>query len=98
MSQAASTIDDVPLIEIDLPSDGMPLQATIDALERQMIMQAVEHALGNKSRAAELLRMNRSTLLAKMRRLGMALNEAPPRRPKPDPPGVNPEMEKALGL
>jgi two-component system response regulator AtoC len=50
---------------------GIDLQKTVSDLERKMIGEALVLANGVKARAAELLKLNRTTLVEKMRRLGM---------------------------
>ncbi|HSH47671.1 MAG TPA: sigma-54 dependent transcriptional regulator [Halomonas sp.] len=47
-----------------LPSDGICL----DALERQLIHQALDHSAGNRSQAARLLGLTRDTLLYRMKK------------------------------
>ncbi|NJD91284.1 MAG: sigma-54-dependent Fis family transcriptional regulator [Geobacter sp.] len=51
--------------------DGVNLPETVSAMERQMISEALALVAGVKSKAAELLRINRTTLVEKMMRLGM---------------------------
>jgi DNA-binding NtrC family response regulator len=58
-----------------LPLEGIDLREALDRFEREMIRQALERTLGNKNRAAELLRIKRTTLIDKMRRL--AIDEPP---------------------
>jgi DNA-binding NtrC family response regulator len=53
-----------------IPAEGLNLPATIDAIERSMIGQALAVAGGVKSRAAALLGLNRTTLVEKIKRLG----------------------------
>jgi DNA-binding NtrC family response regulator len=50
--------------------DGMNLYAVLDELEDRLLREAVEKANGNHSEAARSLGLNRTTLLAKLRRLG----------------------------
>jgi two-component system response regulator PilR (NtrC family) len=52
----------------DIPSDGISLKDEVNAFEDRLIKRALEMAHGNKNRAAELLRMNRTTLIEKMKR------------------------------
>jgi transcriptional regulator with PAS, ATPase and Fis domain len=52
----------------DLPSDGTDLRAILEAVEDRMISEALERTGGNKNRAAELLGLNRTTLVEKLRR------------------------------
>ena len=47
--------------------------AAISAIERSLITRALELSGGVKARAAELLGINRTTLVEKMKRMGMGL-------------------------
>ncbi len=66
-----------PVIEtssssLSLPEDGLDFEATISALERALLRQALERTQGNKRMAAELLRLKRTTLTAKLKSLALA--------------------------
>ena len=52
----------------ELPADGTDLRAILEAVEERMIAEALERTGGNKNRAAELLGLNRTTLVEKLRR------------------------------
>ncbi len=52
----------------DLPTDGTDLRTMLEAVEDRMIAEALERTGGNKNRAAELLGLNRTTLVEKLRR------------------------------
>jgi two-component system, NtrC family, response regulator AtoC len=52
---------------------GIDMVRTINEIERQMIAEAMQLAGGVKARAAVMLSINRTTLVEKMRRLGMPL-------------------------
>ncbi|HEY5672225.1 MAG TPA: sigma-54 dependent transcriptional regulator [Malonomonas sp.] len=54
-------------------SEGVDINQTIADIERQMILQAMDIGNGVKARAADLLRLNRTTLVEKIKRLGMEL-------------------------
>ena len=54
----------------DLPGPGSRLQ-TIDELERQHVIRALEETGGNRKRAAELLGINRRTLYRMAERFGI---------------------------
>ena len=56
----------------DLPEDGTDLRAMLEAVEARMIGEALERTGGNKNRAAELLGLNRTTLVEKLRRKRVA--------------------------
>ena len=62
--------------EIQLPGkleDGETFDDIIQKVEKDLIMKAIELAGGNKSKAAEILNLNRKTLYRKMKNLGMEL-------------------------
>jgi sigma-54 specific flagellar transcriptional regulator A len=48
----------------------LDLRAAIEGLERRLIRQALERAQGNRTEAAALLGLNRTTLVEKLRRYG----------------------------
>jgi len=57
---------------LDLPSSGLDLRLLLSQLEDRLIGQALARTGGNKNRAAELLGMNRTTLVEKLRRRNVA--------------------------
>ncbi len=59
-----------------LPAEGVNLPVTIDNIEREMIRQAMAMSGGVKSRAATLLGLNRTTLVEKIKRLGLPVGIA----------------------
>jgi DNA-binding NtrC family response regulator len=66
-----------PLTPIpDLPSDGTDLRTILESVEDRMIADALERTGGNKNRAAELLGLNRTTLVEKLRRKRTAMSSA----------------------
>jgi DNA-binding NtrC family response regulator len=52
----------------ELPSDRTDLRAILESVEDRMIAEALVRTGGNKNRAAELLGLNRTTLVEKLRR------------------------------
>jgi DNA-binding NtrC family response regulator len=56
---------------LELTEQGMDMVAAIVEIERKLITQALLLAGGVKARAAALLGINRTTLVEKMRRMGM---------------------------
>jgi DNA-binding NtrC family response regulator len=64
--QAAAT----PIV--DFPDEGLDLPAYLLAIERDLIHQSLDRTGGNRNRAAELLRIKRTTLVEKLKRLGSA--------------------------
>jgi DNA-binding NtrC family response regulator len=57
---------------LDLPLAGVDLRTLLAQLEDRLIGQALARTGGNKNRAAELLGMNRTTLVEKLRRRNVA--------------------------
>lgn len=57
----------VPVVTI--PPEGIHFDATIEAFEQQLLLKALVTAGGNKSLAAKLLHMNRTTLIEKVKKL-----------------------------
>jgi DNA-binding NtrC family response regulator len=55
-------------VSVDLPPSGLDLRDTLERLERRLIRQALERTCGNRARAADLLRLNRTTLVEKLKR------------------------------
>ncbi len=56
---------------MSLPREGLDLNAMLDRIEKDMIIQALERAGGVKKRAASLLGLNRTTLLEKLKKKGI---------------------------
>jgi len=54
-----------------LPNNGLDLKAIVDAFENHLVDQALARTNNNKNRASELLHMNRTTLVEKLRKRGM---------------------------
>ncbi|MBI5485474.1 MAG: sigma-54-dependent Fis family transcriptional regulator [Deltaproteobacteria bacterium] len=74
------TLDDVPtgitsgkffgeFVDFESSADGIDMVSALTALERTMIVRALEKSEGVKARAAALLGINRTTLVEKIRRL-----------------------------
>jgi DNA-binding NtrC family response regulator len=59
-----------------IPESGIDFRETVDAFETGLILKALEMADWKKSRAAELLGLNRTTLLEKIKKKGL---QEPPR-------------------
>ena len=60
--------DDLP---VNLPEEGLDLRALLTTLEDRLVRQALERTGWNKNQAAALLRMNRTTLVEKLKKRGM---------------------------
>ena len=59
---------DGPDKPVDIPDSGVNLNSLIDAMERQFILRALEKTHGVKNKAAELLGLNRTTLIEKLKK------------------------------
>src|SRR5256714_4739738 len=55
---------------VDFPEDGLDLPGDLSSIERDLIRRSLERTGGNRNRAAELLRIKRTTLVEKLKRLG----------------------------
>jgi two-component system response regulator AtoC len=54
---------------VNLPEDGMDLDAFVANIERELIQRSLERTGGNKGQAARLLNLKRTTLVEKLKRL-----------------------------
>ena len=55
--------------EVTLPENGLDLRQYVHEIERKLIDSALDRTAGNKRKAAELLNINRTTLVEKAKRL-----------------------------
>jgi transcriptional regulator with PAS, ATPase and Fis domain len=55
---------------VDFPEGGVDMPAYLAAVERDLIGRALDRTGGNRNRAAELLRIKRTTLVEKLKRFG----------------------------
>ncbi|MDQ3034618.1 MAG: sigma-54 dependent transcriptional regulator [Myxococcota bacterium] len=58
-----------------LPAEGIDLRDALEQLEGSLIRQALERTGGNRNRAAALLRINRTTLVEKLKKRGWTDDE-----------------------
>jgi sigma-54 specific flagellar transcriptional regulator A len=58
-----------------LPADGIDLRAHLTQIERRLIEQALERSKGTVAHAARLLGLRRTTLVEKLRKLGLVSAE-----------------------
>ncbi len=56
---------------MEFPEEGLSLSQAVSELEKRLILMALERTGGVKNRAAKLLKMNRTTLIEKMKKLGL---------------------------
>jgi len=64
-----------PLIEagaVAVPDDGLDFEQTVSQIERNILEQALQKAKGNKKLAADMLRLKRTTLTAKLKSLELS--------------------------
>jgi sigma-54 specific flagellar transcriptional regulator A len=71
----AATMDPFQAMTI-LPEEGMDLRAHLLAIERRLVEQALARSNGTVAHAARLLNLRRTTLVEKLRKLGMATDAA----------------------
>jgi transcriptional regulator with PAS, ATPase and Fis domain len=57
--------------QVSLPSEGVDLDGFLEKIENGFIQQALERSRGNKTLAAELLNLNRTTFIERLRKKGM---------------------------
>ncbi len=69
----AESLKETEKISTQLTSAGVNLNLLVAELEKDLIQQALLISRGVKARAAELLGLNRTTLVEKMKRLGLEL-------------------------
>lgn len=55
-------------MSMEFPEDGVDLTARLEAYESQLLDEAMRRSEGNKSKAARLLGLNRTTLVEKLKR------------------------------
>ena len=71
----AATLDPFAALTI-LPQEGLDLRAHLLSIERRLVEQALERSNGTVAHAARLLNLRRTTLVEKLRKLGMAADAA----------------------
>ena len=59
----------------DLPDNGMDFNSAVDAYENALIMRALEKTGWNRNQAALLLKLNRTTLVEKIKKKGLRPND-----------------------
>ncbi len=57
--------------EVALPLEGLDLDGLLERIENGFIQQALKRTRGNKTTAAELLNLNRTTFIERLRKKGM---------------------------
>ncbi|HMO16754.1 MAG TPA: sigma-54 dependent transcriptional regulator [Oligoflexia bacterium] len=72
LSGEDSKICGVTVVHHKLPPNGLDFNVIVEQFENQLILQALERTNGNKKAAAELLNLNRTTLVEKIKKKGLA--------------------------
>src|SRR5215813_3290887 len=70
--QRRDPLNCVPLIEI--PEEGIKFQNVVTEMERELILQSLRKSNGNKKLAAKMLNLKRTTLIEKIKRIGLGEN------------------------
>ena len=73
--QNREALNYVPLI--DIPEEGINFQNVVTDMERELILQSLRRTNGNKKLAAKLLNLKRTTLIEKIKRIGLTEHMAP---------------------
>ena len=55
---------------VDFPDEGLDLPTYLGSIERDLIHRALDRTGGNRNKAADLLRIKRTTLVEKLKRIG----------------------------
>ena len=56
---------------VDFPESGLDLPHYLSSIERDLIQRALDRTQGNRNKAADLLRIKRTTLVEKLKRIGV---------------------------
>ena len=60
-------------LNFELPPEGVDLKALVNSFEDHLLKQALMRTNGNKNKASELLKMNRTTLVEKLKKKQVSL-------------------------
>ena len=66
--QAAPDAATAPFVEF--PDEGLDMPAYLSTIEKDLIKRSLQRTGGNRNKAAELLRIKRTTLVEKLKRMG----------------------------
>lgn len=77
---AASSVHPFASTAQKVPNEGMNLSAVVTDIERELLLQSLDKAGGNKAHAARLLNMKRTTFVEKLKRLRIDAKEETDRR------------------
>ena len=68
--EVQATPQATPAPFVDLPEEGLDLPGHLASVERDLIHRALDRTRGNRNKAADLLRIKRTTLVEKLKRIG----------------------------
>jgi transcriptional regulator with PAS, ATPase and Fis domain len=68
--EVQATPQATPAPFVDFPEEGLDLPGYLASIERGLIQRALDRTRGNRNKAADLLRIKRTTLVEKLRRIG----------------------------
>jgi DNA-binding NtrC family response regulator len=60
---------------VEIGEGGISLNDMVSSMEKQLIRKALERTGGVRSKAAQLLGLNRTTLLEKMKKMGIEMQK-----------------------
>lgn len=63
------------VVDLDIPEEGIDLEKVVEALERSLLLKALDKTRGMKKKAAELLRINFRSMRYRLEKYG--LNDGP---------------------
>jgi DNA-binding NtrC family response regulator len=58
--------------DLEIPDSGIDFNSAVDAYENALIVRALERTNWNRNQAAQLLKLNRTTLVEKIKKKGLA--------------------------
>ena len=70
--EVQATPQTTPAPFVDFPEDGLDLPGYLSSVERDLIGRALDRTRGNRNKAADLLRIKRTTLVEKLKRIGVS--------------------------
>src|SRR6185312_12247927 len=58
-------------LSLEIPTDGLDFNSAVDSFENSLIVRALEKTGWNRNQAAALLKLNRTTLVEKIKKKGL---------------------------
>jgi transcriptional regulator with GAF, ATPase, and Fis domain len=75
ISQTPDGLDTRRAMDFNFPEYGIDINSVVENMERNLILKALEKTGGIKNRAAKLLGLNRTTLIEKMKKMKIGLQQ-----------------------